>query len=318
MKAAIVVEAGKTPIYGDFKEPVPTEKDASVTVTAAALSQVTKARASGTHYSSSEGAAFVVGVDGTGQLEDGRRIYFLMPTAPFGGMAEQTIVPLSHCITLPDGLSDVTAAAIAIPGMSSWGALSERAKLVAGETVLVNGATGTSGRLAVQIAKHLGAKRVIATGRNVEVLQSLPSLGADAIIPLVQDGDALENAFEPHFRDGIDIVLDYLWGQSAEQLLIAAAKAGKGTTPIRFVQIGSVSGSTLPLPSAVLRSSAIELMGSGIGSIPLDRIVNVIENLLQATTSAGFAIATNPIPLSDIAQAWTTKDTATRTVFVPG
>lgn len=318
MKAAIVVEAGKTPICGDFKEPVPTEKDASITVTAAALSEVTKSRASGTHYSSSEGVPFVVGVDGTGQLEDGRRIYFLLPTAPFGGMAEQTVVPLSRCITLPDELSDVTAAAIAIPGMSSWAALSERAKLVAGETVLVNGATGTSGRLAVQIAKHLGAKRVIATGRNVEVLQSLTSLGADAIIPLVQDGEALENAFEPHFSDGVDIVLDYLWGKSAEQLLVAAAKAGKDTIPIRFVQIGSVSASTLPLPSAVLRSSAIELMGSGIGSIPLDRIVKVIENLLHATMSAGFAIATNPVPLSNVAQAWTTKDTATRNVFVPG
>ena len=104
------------------------------------------------------------------------------------------MVPVEHCIPLPDELSDVTAAAIAVPGMSSWAALTERAKLVAGETVLINGATGTSGRLAVQIAKHLGAKRVIATGRNVEVLQSLTSLGADALIPLVQDGEALEDA----------------------------------------------------------------------------------------------------------------------------
>lgn len=100
----------------------------------------------------------------------------MLPVAPFGSMAEQTLVSPAQCIALPDGLSDVTAAAIAVPGMSSWAALTERAKLVPGETVLVNGATGTSGRLAVQIAKHLGAKRVIATGRNVEVLRSLTAL----------------------------------------------------------------------------------------------------------------------------------------------
>lgn len=317
MKAAIVVEAGKLPIYGDFREPVPAERDASITVTAAALSHITKARASGVHYSSSEALPFVVGVDGTGRLEDGRRIYFLMPTAPFGSMAEHALVPFAHCIALPDELSDVTAAAIAVPGMSSWAALSERAKLVAGETVLVNGATGTSGRLAVQIAKHLGAKKVIATGRNVEVLQSLMSIGADAIIPLVQDGEALEAAFKPHFRDGIDVVLDYIWGQSAERLMIAAAKADKDTMPIRFVQIGAVSASTIALPSAVLRSSALELMGSGIGSIPLDRIVEVIKNLLHATVSAGFEITTQSVPLSDVTQAWTTEETARRTVFVP-
>ncbi len=98
------------------------------------------------------------------------------------------------------------AAAIAIPGMSSWAALTERSKLIAGETVVINGATGTSGRLAVQVAKYLGAKRVIATGRNAEVLQSRLALGADAIVPLVQDGDVLENAFKEHFGNGVDVV----------------------------------------------------------------------------------------------------------------
>lgn len=121
-----------------------------------------------------------------------------------------------------------------------------------------------------------------------------------------------------HFRDGIDVVLDYLWGQSAERLLIAAAKAGKETIPIRYVQIGAVSASTIALSSAVLRSSALELMGSGIGSIPLNRIVKVIENLLQVTASAGFEISTNTVPLADVARAWTTEETSARTVFVPG
>ena len=140
-------------------------------------------------------------------------------------MAERTVVNASHCIAVPDQLDDVTAAAIANPGMSSWAALKERARLLPGENVLVNGATGSSGRLAVQIAQHLGAKKIVATGRDSGVLNSLAALGADVAISLLQDGDALDAAFSEQFGgDGVDIVLDYLWGPSAERLLGAAAK----------------------------------------------------------------------------------------------
>src|SRR5690349_2140403 len=163
----------------------------------------------------------------------------------------------------PDDLDDVTAAAIANPGMSSWAALQDSAKFQAGETVLVNGATGISGRLAVQSAKYLGAKKVIATGRNTEALKSLVPLGADLTIPLVENGEALEKAFLEPFHEGVDVVLDYLWGPSMERLLVAAAKAGEEGVPIRFVQIGGVSASNISLPNQVLRASAIQLMGSG-------------------------------------------------------
>ena len=157
---------------------------------------------------------------------------------------------LNSACFCPDNLDDVTAAAIANPGMSSCAALKERAKLIAGETVLVNGATGTSGKLAVQIAKHMGAKKVIATGRDLSTLQSLTKLGADVTIPLVQDGQALEDAFTEQFRNGIDVVVDYLWGMSAERLLLGAAKGSKSGKQIRFVQVGSVSGQDITLPSA--------------------------------------------------------------------
>jgi len=240
-----------------------------VSVTAAAISPVVKSRASGAHYSASGRFPFVVGIDGVGRLDDGRRVYFVLPSFPFGGMAERTVVPSAQCLTLPTDLDDVTAAAIANPGMLSWAALTERARLKAGETVLVNGATGAPGRLAVQIAKRLGASKVIATGRSAKALEDVASLGADVTIPLVEDDAALESAFMDAFAAGVDVVIDYLWGRSAERLLIAAAKAGKDSAPIRFVQVGSASGSDISLPSAALRSSAIELMGSGIGSVPL-------------------------------------------------
>jgi NADPH:quinone reductase-like Zn-dependent oxidoreductase len=124
-----------------------------------------------------------VGIDGVGRLDDGGRVHFFLPKAPYGSMAEKVVVPSSQCTTVPDGL-DVTAAAIAIPAMSSWVALKDRANFAVGETVLVNGATGTSGRLAVQVAKYLGAKKVIATGRQAATLQSIKPLGADETILL--------------------------------------------------------------------------------------------------------------------------------------
>ncbi len=319
MKAAIVREAGQPPIYGDFPEPVPAEGEIRIAVTAAALSHVSQSRAAGSHYSSAGEDAFIAGVDGVGRLDDGHRVYFVLPAAPFGSMAEQVVVRPAQCITLPDELDDVTAAAVANPGMSSWAALTERARLVAGETVLVNGATGTAGRLAVQIARHLGAKKVIATGRNPEALQALVALGADVTIPLVEDEAALERAFLEAFGgEGVNIVLDYLWGPSAERLLIAAARAGQDAVPIRFVQIGAASASTISLPSPVLRASAIELMGSGIGSIPVNRLMQAIAGVLQAAVPGGFAIATKTVPLSEVAAAWAAGTSRPRTVFLVG
>jgi NADPH:quinone reductase-like Zn-dependent oxidoreductase len=230
-------------------------------------------------------------------------------------MSEKTVIRPSQCVSLPDGLDDVTAAAIANPGMSAWAALQERARLAAGETVLVNGATGTAGRLAVQIAKHMGARKVVATGRNTEALKSLAALGADVTIPLGDVGDEFEDALKEQFGGGIDVVLDYLWGPSAERIIIAGAKAGKDAVPIRFVHIGSVSAPDITLPSAALRSSAITLMGSGIGSIPMDRMIKSIDALMQAALPGGFEIATKTCPLSEVEQVWATAENMPRTVF---
>jgi NADPH:quinone reductase-like Zn-dependent oxidoreductase len=315
MKAAIVREVGATPVYGEFEEPAPVAGEARVAVTASALSNLTRGRASGAHYSSAGKLPFVPGVDGVGRLDDGQRVYFVLPRAPFGGMGERTVVDSGRCVPVPDGLDDVTAAALPNPAMSSWAALVERARFVAGEAVLVNGATGASGRLAVQIAKHLGAKRVIATGRNKAVLAELATLGADATISLTGDWDADQKAFEGHFGDGVDVVLDYLWGPSARHLLIAAAKAGGDQAPMRFVHIGAMSGGEISLPGAVLRSSAIQLMGSGLGSVPMDRLLAAIRALLAAAVPAGLRIATRLVPLSDVQKSWADTGGGPRIVF---
>ncbi|HEY0308949.1 MAG TPA: zinc-binding alcohol dehydrogenase family protein, partial [Acidobacteriaceae bacterium] len=271
MKAAIITAVGKPPLFGEFPEPTATPGAELITVSASALSPFSKSRSSGTHYSSEGVFPTVAGADGVGRTEDGRRVYFVLPEAPYGALAEKCLVRTKQCIDLPDNLDDVTAAAIANPGMSAWAALVERAALQPGETVLVNGATGTAGRLAVQLAKYLGAGKIIATGRNEGELQELLSLGADAVIPFTLGtlhplgAKHYEQALQAAFSGGINVVVDYLWGESAKTIIVAIAKSVEDATPIRFVHVGGASREEeIALPGAVLRSSAIQLMGSGV------------------------------------------------------
>ena len=317
MKAAIVRGAGLTPVYDDFEEPVVSLGENRIRVTAAALSPVVKSRASGKHYSSSGQFPFVADVDGVGHLDDGRRVYFFLPKVPHGSMAEQTVVPCTQCLLLPQELDDLTAAAIANPGMSSWVACRERARLKPGETVLINGATGTSGQLAVQVAKHLGAGKIIATGRNLEVLHSLVALGANVTICLGENEAALEESFIEHLATEVDVVIDYLWGKSSEAFLRAAAKTRTSIEPLRFVQVGTASGSDITLPGSVLRSSPIELMGSGLGSVPIERLILCMAELLSAAVRDGFKIAAKAVPLSQVEATWDENGTL-RTVFTIG
>ena len=318
MKAAIVRAAGKAPVYGDFAEPEPLPGEQRVHVTAAALSNLVRGRASGSHYSVAGGFPIGVGIDGVGRLDDGSRVYFLMPRTPFGSMAERTAVPAAQCLPVPDGLDDVMAAALANPGMSCWAAFTERARLEAGETVLINGATGTTGRLGVQVARHLGAARVIATGRNPEALHALKALGADETISLRDGEAALDERFGQLFAEGVDVVLDHLWGPVALRLLTAAARATKSGRRVRFVQSGSMAGTEIMLPSALLRAAAIELMGTGLGSVPIDRLLHAIGAVYGAAGPASFVIATDPVPLAEFEQAWPRKDSSRRTVFTVG
>ncbi len=307
MHAAIVDEFDRPPRYGDVPAPAPAEGEVRVRIAAAAASQLVRAQAAGRHYSSPARPPFVPGVDGVGRLDDGRRVYCAFPRAPHGTMAEETVVPRASCVDVPDAVDDVTAAAIANPGMSSWAALTERARFVAGEAVLVNGATGASGRLAIQIARHLGARRVVATGRTAASVAPLADLGADRTIALDQPAEVLTDVFRRELHgEGIDVVLDYLWGPSAEQFIAACSGHGAGAAEprVRFVQIGTVAAPTVTLPGTTLRSSGLELLGSGLGSVSNAALLRAIGALLQAVVPAGLTIAADAAPLADVETAW--------------
>jgi len=311
MKAGIIKAAGKSPVYGEFNEPFVSEGQELITVSASALSQFSKSRSSGSHYSSNGTFPSVAGTDGVGRTADGRRVYFVLPEAPYGALAERTLVRSKQCVAVPDGLDDVTAAAIANPGMSAWAALVERSHMLTGETVLVNGATGTAGRLAVQLAKYLGASRIIATGRNEGELKELRSLGADDMIPFtLHTSNPLgakhyEQALMAEFAHGIDVVIDYLWGESAKTIIVAIAKSVENAKPVRFVHVGEASREeNIELPGAALRSSAIQLMGSGVKSVPFPKLLDAIGNVFDAVATARLQIATKTVPLSAIEDVW--------------
>lgn len=310
MKAAIVTAPGTSPVFGEFQEPVAQSGLERITVKAAALTQITKGRASGSHYSSENQYPFVPGLDGVGTTEDGRRVYFVMPEAPFGAMAEATLVDPRRTIPLPDRVDDVAAAALANPGMSCWAALVERAHFQRGETVLINGATGSAGMVAVQVARHLGAEKIIATGRNAAELNALSRLGADVAIPFdLRPGhpegvEDFERALTKEFARGIDVVIDYLWGTSARTIIVAIAKAVEDAYPVRFVQVGEASREALELPGAALRSSAIQLMGSGLKSVPLPKLLEGVRNTFTLAAQSGLYLPTEAVPLSTVAETW--------------
>lgn len=309
MKAAVVYDLQQGPVYSDMPMPAASADGTLISVRAAAISHVVKGRASGKHYSFDGTLPFVVGIDGTGVTPEGERVYFAFPPSPWGSMAEYAPVSRAHCLPLPDGLDDATAAAMANPGMSAWAALVDRAGFRAGETVLINGATGSAGQLAVQIARYLGASKIIACGRNAAALASLQ---ADVTVTLTGDN---HQQFAELAAGQIDVVIDYLWGQSAEQLLAALAKHTPGTTPVRYVQVGALSGQEIALPGAFLRSAPIQLMGSGIGSLSLPQLVAATGAMLQAAVAGKFTIAHTPVPLAEVAQAWAQDDSRQRTVF---
>jgi len=316
MKAAVVTDVSEAPAYADFPAPTPQPGELLVKVRASALSQLVRAQASGRHYTSPK-PPFAPGADGVGVLENGHRVYFAFPRNPVGAMAEQVCVQADCVVPLPDDIDDITAAAIANPGMSSWAALTERAQLQQGEGVLINGANGASGRLAIRIARHLGAGRIVVTARNTAAEADLRALGADVFIALGQEPDALQAALRAEIDKGIGVVLDYVWGSSAETIMQAATShaPGEAAQRIRFVNIGSLGGLNINLPAGLLRSTGLELMGSGLSSVSNADLVRCIGEMFKVMRHIGLEIDAVGRPLTEVEQVWANSQDRSRVVF---
>lgn len=320
MKAAVITRFGEIPQYRDFPEPVPVKGGKLMEVKACVLENFDKLAVSGKHYSSKQlypQFPAVIGSDGIGTTREGRLVAFREIQPPYGAFAEKVMA--GHIIPLPDGIDPASAAALTPSVLTSLLPLKYSARLQKGETVLINGATGASGRIAVQVAKLLGAGKIIGTGRNESSLKLLSELGADVTIDLKQEEQAITQALLKAGGDrGYDVVIDFLWGRPAEILIntFIPKEAGFAKRKIRYIQMGEKAGQQIALPASALRTSGLELMG--VGKISQDILQKELRFTWKGIQKHQFYMEIEKIPLADIAQAWQRQDlSGKRLVIVP-
>ncbi len=265
-----------------------------------------RSQADGSHYSSTDELPVIPGIDGVGRGPDGRVRYFVLPDTTRGSMAERTVVDERRSILLPEDADVIALAAAMNPAMSSWVALRRRIDFRAGQRVLVLGATGNAGRLAIQVARHLGASAVVAAGRDRRRLATLGAVGATATVALDADPDTVAEQLAEGARD-VDVVLDYLWGEPAVRAMVALVTApGPREKPLTWVQIGSVAGRSAAIPSAALRAARLEIVGSGQGSVTTAKILAELPTLAREISAGRFTVDAQPVPLADVEQVWRT------------
>jgi NADPH:quinone reductase-like Zn-dependent oxidoreductase len=309
MKAAVMYQKGELPQYADFPEPiVENENELLVLVKAVAIKHFDKGRASGKHYSrdAPRQGGRVIGGDGVYVMADGTRVYGIGVS---GTLAEKAIIVKDRIVKLPSDISDADAAALPNAVIGAAMGLRFKAEIRPGEIVLINGATGFTGRVAVQIAKHYGAKKIIATGRNPESLQDLLKLGADEIISTGQsDEEYIARLKETHLNTPIDIIVDYLWGHTAELILESLKCKGSFTHKTRFVSVGAMTGDLIQLSAENIRSVDLQLTGSGLGSWSVEQVgelfAEILPEMFQLAADGALIVETEQVQLKDIAKLW--------------
>ena len=308
MRAAVVTSFGTPPTCHDFPTPTPrTPDEILVDVIAAGLHPRVRSQADGSHYTSSGELPLVPGIDGVGRAPDGTLRYFILPDTTMGAMAEQTVIDLRRSVVLPRDSDPVLIAAAMNPAMSSWVALRRRVTFRPGQRVLILAATGNAGRMAVQVARHLGASHVIGAGRQPERLAALTDLGADATVSLGDAPADVARHLGQAARD-VDVVIDYLWGQpTADAMLAVVMNRTDRGKPLTWLEVGSVAGPAAASPSAALRAARLQIVGSGQGSVPTRDILAELPGLATEITNGTFRADARAVLLADIETAW--KDT---------
>jgi NADPH:quinone reductase-like Zn-dependent oxidoreductase len=319
MHAAVVTSFDEPPHYQDIEVPVLSDDEHElVDVLAVGLHPRVRTDAAGRHYTSTGKLPMIPGVDGVGRLADGRRVYFVADDELPGPMAEKAVIDLRRTMPLPDQAAAELIAAAMNPAMSSWVALRRRVPIEAGQSVLVLGATGNAGTMAVQVAKRLGAGRVVGAGRNAGRLAVLSTVGADEIVQLTDDTDATAAALATAAAD-VDIVIDYLWGKPAERAIMALLPARADRShALNWIQIGAMAGPTMELPSIALRSANLRIQGNGQGAVSTEGYLAELPSLIDEIASGALQITPRTVSLRDVESAWTRPDVpGERTVIVP-
>jgi NADPH:quinone reductase-like Zn-dependent oxidoreductase len=319
MRAAVVTSFDEPPHYLDVAVPAPSSHDHElVDVLAVGLHPRVRTGAAGRHYTSTGSLPMIPGVDGVARRGDGSRVYFASDDDLPGPMAEKAVIDLRRSITLPDDVDAVLVAAAMNPAMSSWVTLRRRVPMESGRSVLVLGATGNAGTMAVQVSKLLGARRVVGAGRDPDRLDSLLRLGADDVVRLTEDVEETATALAMAAAD-VDLVLDYLWGGPAEQAMLAILKARSDRShALDWIQIGAVAGATLELASVALRSANLRVLGTGQGAVSAKAYLAELPSLIEEISAGTLRITPRTVPLSDVESAWGVPDVpGERIVIVP-
>jgi NADPH:quinone reductase-like Zn-dependent oxidoreductase len=322
MKAAVLHQFGTLPHYEDFPDPVPGTNEQLIHVKAVALENIDKGLANGSHYSTQQflpQLPAVLGLDGLGALEDGTLVGFGGMKPPYGSLAEKAVITKGYYAPIPAGIDPVVAAALPASALTALFPLKWGAKFQPGETLFINGITSTTGHLALQVAKHLGAGRVVGTGRHAETLETLKASGADSVINLTQPEEQLTQALAAEAEKGIDVILDCLWGHPTELLLKALTphELGFAKRRTRLIQVGEMAGATISLPGEALRTSGLEIMGAGAGLTP-EAMGEATQMVWDWLREGKLHLDIVQVPLSDIESAWQRTDLhGKRIVIVP-
>lgn len=310
MHAAVVTDFSQPPRYRKVPEPTATSEDeAVVEVLAAGLHPRVRSQAGGSHYTSTGELPLIPGIDAVVRDPSGRLRYAILDDTTQGTMAERTVIELDRSVVLPDTIDPVVVAAAMNPAMSSWVALRQRIDFGPGPSVLILGATGNAGRMAIQVAKRFGASRVVAAGRNAATLVALTALGADEICTF--DDLAV--------KADVDVVIDYVWGESTASAMveIVTNRTDRGR-PLLWLEVGAIAGPDAAIPAAALRAARVQIVGSGIGSVPGRDFVKELPKLAEAVADGVFDVRAKAVPLAEVEQVWTsTAGTSDRIVLVP-
>lgn len=297
MRAAILRAYGQPPEPGEFDDPRPAESQAVVDVEAGGLNPVDIRMASGSFYGGSPPLPSVPGREGVGRLADGTLVYFDGPVAPYGSFAERALIDQRSAIPLPAAIDPGLATCFGIAGLAAWLALEWRAQLRAGEVVLVLGASGIVGLIAVQAARLLGAARVVAAARSAEGLERARRRGADAVVQ-VGAVDDLAQAFRDACGEGPDVVIDPLWGEPAAAALEACRPHG------RLVQIGESASSHSSIASAAIRGKLLAILGHTNFLAPPEVKRAAYQRMVEHAAAGELACDVERVPLDEVADAW--------------
>jgi NADPH2:quinone reductase len=299
VRAAILREYGRTPELGEFPDPdsVREAGQTVVEVLAAGLNPVDITIASGHFYGGTLPLPSVVGREGLGRTADGEVAYFDGVVPPYGAFAARVPVYADALIPLPEGIDPALATCFGIAGIAAWTALEWRARLRAGETVLVLGASGVVGGIAVQAARLLGAGRVVAAARDAAGLDRALARGADAGVRLGVGGvvDALREACG---GSGPDVVIDPLWGEPAAAAVEACAPEA------RLIQIGQSAGSHSTLSSFAVRGKSLAILGHANIRVPREVKRAAYLRMVEHASEGRLTIEIERVPLDRVAEAW--------------